>query len=104
MRKSLLILSFFLAIPVVNATEQAELDQAIRQLESAKKALDRANKVTNNLRVQERIYFDYKKAHQEIDLVIQGIKAYTNGNRAQPRDPRQIRTLTGEYDKVRANK
>lgn len=101
MRPFIFLLSFCCVIPFVNATEQAELDQAIRQLESAKLALERANKVTHNIRVQERIYFDYAKARGEIDLIIRGIKQYTNGNRAQPRDPSQIRTLTGEYDKVR---
>lgn len=100
-RTSLFFLSFFFATSIAFATEQAELDQAIRQLESAKKALDRAKKA-NQIRVQERIYFDYAKANQEIDLVIRGIKQYTNGNRSQPRDPRQVRTLTGEYDKVRS--
>lgn len=102
MRKSLLILSFCFAVPFVNATEQSELDQAIRQLQSAKAALARANKSVNNIRLQERVYFDYAKANSEIDLIISGIKQYTNGNRSQPRDPRKVRTLTGEYDKVRA--
>lgn len=102
MRKSLFILSLCFVSTFSNATEQSELDQAIRQLQSAKVALERANKATRNIRVQERVYFDYVKAHQEIDLIIRGIKQYSNGNRAQPRDPRQVKTLTGEYDKVRA--
>ncbi|MFU2099425.1 RAQPRD family integrative conjugative element protein [Mannheimia haemolytica] len=102
MRKSLFILSLCFVSTFSNATEQSELDQAIRQLQSAKVALERANKATQNIRVQERVYFDYVKAHQEIDLIIRGIKQYSNGNRAQPRDPRQVKTLTGEYDKVRA--
>lgn len=102
MRKSLFILSLCFVSTFSNATEQAELDQAIRQLQSAKVALERANKAAQNIRVQERVYFDYVKAHQEIDLIIRGIKQYSNGNRAQPRDPRQVKTLTGEYDKVRA--
>lgn len=104
MRKSLFILSFAFtfAVPFASATEQSELDQAIRQLQSAKIALARAEQAAKHIRVQERVYFDYVKARQEIDLVIQGINQYTNGNRAQPRDPRQVKTLTGEYDKVRA--
>lgn len=101
MRKSLFILSLCFTSSFANATEQSELDQAVRQLQSAKIALERANKAAKHIRVQERVYFDYVKANQEIDLVIQGIKQYTNGNRAQPRDPRQIKTLTGEYDRVR---
>lgn len=102
MRKFLFVLSLCSAVPLATATEQAELDQAIRQLQSAKVALERANKTAHHLRVQDRVYFDYAKARSEIDLIITGIKQYTNGTRAQPRDPREVRTLTGEYDKVRA--
>lgn len=103
MRK-LIFLSIFLLPHLALATEQSELDQAIKQLQSAKAALNRANHAANGVRQQERVYFDYFKARQEIDLVIQGIRLYVNGSRAQPRDPSQIRVLTGDYDKVKATK
>ncbi|WP_419851715.1 RAQPRD family integrative conjugative element protein [Actinobacillus pleuropneumoniae] len=84
------------------ASEQSELDQAIRQLESAKKALARAQNSAKSMQVKDRVYFDYAKARQDIDLIKLGIDRYINSNRAQPRDPRQIRTLSGAYDHVKA--
>lgn len=85
----------------VFADEQAELEQAIRQLESAKQALVRAQQQAKGSNVKTRFYFDYLKARKEIDTVRTGIYHYLNNDRAQPRDPRDIRTLSGEYEKTR---
>ena len=97
-----LLISTFFSFPVY-ANEKAEIEQAIRHLESAQQALYRAQKHASNIRVKDRVYFDYAKAKQDIAIVRDGIDRYINSNRAQPRDPRQIRTLSGEYDKVRVN-
>ncbi|MDO5055640.1 MAG: RAQPRD family integrative conjugative element protein [Pasteurella oralis] len=86
------------------ADEQAELEQAIRQLESAKQALVRAQQQAKGSNIKTRFYFDYAKARKEIDTVRSGIYYYLNNDRAQPRDPRAVRTLSGEYEKVRATK
>lgn len=98
---SIFLFSITLSPSLSYGSEQAELDQAIRQLESAKKALERAKVSANATKVKQRIYFDYIKAYQDIDLIKTGIDRYINSNRAQPRDPRQIRALLGEYDKVK---
>lgn len=106
MRKiTLFLLISSLFPPLSYASERAELDQALRQLESAKQALYRAQvqaRQSSQVQVKERFYFDYLKARQDIDLVKSGIFQYLNNDRAQPRDPRQIRTLSGQYDKMRA--
>ncbi|MDO5055668.1 MAG: RAQPRD family integrative conjugative element protein [Pasteurella oralis] len=86
------------------ADERAELEQAIRQLESAKQALVRAQQQAKGSNIKTRFYFDYAKARKEIDTVRSGIYYYLNNDRAQPRDPRVVRTLSGEYEKVRVIK
>ncbi|MDU8924311.1 RAQPRD family integrative conjugative element protein [Pasteurellaceae bacterium LIM206] len=99
---SIFLVSLILSpVSQAQASEQSELDQAVRQLESAKKALDRAQISEKSVRVKDRVYFDYTKARRDIDLVKFGISRYINSNRAQPRDPRQIRTLSGVYDNVK---
>lgn len=104
MRKSLFALILFLsAVASAHAQESAELEQAIRQLNSAKQALLRAEKIAKTT-PHQRLYFHYPQAHQDIDLVVQGIRHYINSERLQPRDPRQLKTLSGEYDKLRAVK
>ncbi|OOS00872.1 hypothetical protein B0187_00845 [Haemophilus paracuniculus] len=95
----LLIASSAFYSPLSSASEQSELDQAKRQLEAARQALFRAKAEAE--RNRSRVYFDYASANQDITLIQQGIDRYINSNRAQPRDPRQIRTLSGDYDKVR---
>lgn len=107
MRKSLIIFLFpaLFAVPSF-ANEQAELDQALRQLESAKQALYRAQqqaRQSSKVQVKARFYFDYLKARQDIELVKEGIHHYLNTDRAQPRDPRQLKTLSGDYNKIRAS-
>lgn len=99
-----LFLSACLFSANVLADEQAELEQAIRQLESAKQALVRAKAQAKDSRVKTRFYFDYAKAKKEIDTVQLGIYYYLNNDRAQPRNPRDIRTLSGEYERTKASK
>lgn len=86
------------------ADEQAELAQAIRQLNAAKQALVRAQKQAASTQVKSRFYFDYAKAQKDIEAVKQGIHYFLNNSRAQPRDPRLMRTLSGEYERSRGNK
>lgn len=97
------ILIFSASLFSINAYahEQAELEQAIRQLESAKQALIRAQQYTKDAKVKTRFYFDYAKARKEIEMIRSGIHHYLNNDRAQPRDPRTITTLSGEYEKTR---
>ncbi|QPB42852.1 integrative conjugative element protein, RAQPRD family [Rodentibacter haemolyticus] len=103
MRNPVFIFLFSLACSTVAyADETSELEQAMRQLESAKQALVRAQK-SANAGLKSRLYFDYQKAHQDINTVKVGINLYINGDRAQPRDPRKLKTLSGYYDKVRKN-
>lgn len=96
---SILFTSFFFSVEVW-ASETAEIEQAKRQLESAKQALLRAEKSARNM-AKPRVYFDYRKAQQDITLIQQGLDRYLNSNRAQPRDPSRLRTLSGDYDKVK---
>ncbi|WP_245853355.1 RAQPRD family integrative conjugative element protein [Pasteurella oralis] len=100
-----LLIMFSLGISTLAyAGEQAELEQAIRQLKSAQQALVRAENNARSSGIKNRIYFDYDKAHKEIETISSGIYFYINSDRAQPRDPRQLSTLTGEYNKQRVNK
>ncbi|ERF77319.1 integrative conjugative element protein, RAQPRD family [Gallibacterium anatis] len=78
------------------ASEQAELAQAIKQLQSAKQALQRA-KALAGTKPQQRIYFYYDQANQDINLVEQGIFNYLNHSRAQPRKPSELQELSGDY-------
>ncbi len=98
-----LIFSTALWAGVSYASEQAELDQALKQLVSAQQALMRADKASRQTHIKNRVYFDYKQAHDDIYLIKQGIERYINSNRAQPRDPRLMRGLSGDYDRVRTN-
>ncbi|QIA76791.1 RAQPRD family integrative conjugative element protein [Rodentibacter caecimuris] len=103
MRNAAFVFLFsFVCSAVAYADETSELEQAMRQLESAKQALIRAQK-SANAGLKSRLYFDYQKAHQDINTVKQGINLYINGDRAQPRDPRKLKSLSGYYDKLRKN-
>ena len=82
------------------ASEQSELAQAIRQLNAAEQALVRAQ---NQARtdVKHRFYFDYKAARADIHKVRTGIDNYVNSERAQPRNPKQLKSLSGDYERNR---
>ncbi|MGQ9444977.1 integrative conjugative element protein, RAQPRD family [[Pasteurella] aerogenes] len=101
MRKIVISLLCLCASTIAFADEQSELQQAIRQLESSKQALIRAEQQAK-VGLRSRVYFDYRKAQQEIQEIERGINQFINSSRSQPRDPSQIRTLTGDY--MRSNK
>lgn len=81
------------------ASESAELAQAIAQLTSAEQSLIRAKE--QNTDISARFYFDYVKAMHEIQTVRHGIYRYLNNERAQPRDPNKLGTVSGLYEKRR---
>ena len=85
---------------VVQATENEQLAQAIKQLEAAKLSLQRAAEQAK-LSEKSREYFDYTAAKQEITTVQEGIKQYINPSRAIPRNPKAIRSLKEDYTKLR---
>ena len=98
MSKSLLCCCVLLCASstVAMASEHAELAQAIKQLQSAKQALQRA-KALAGTEPQQRIYFHYDQANKDISLVENGIFNYLNYSRAQPRKPSQLQELSGDY-------
>ena len=85
---------------VVQATENEQLAQAIKQLEAAKLSLQRAAEQAK-LSEKSREYFDYTAAKQDITTVQEGIKQYINPSRAIPRNPKAIRSLKEDYTKLR---
>lgn len=82
------------------ASEQSELAQAIRQLNAAEQALMRAQNQART-EVKHRFYFDYPSARADINKVRSGINNYINSERAQPRHPKQLKNLSGDYERNR---
>ncbi|HII3839974.1 TPA: RAQPRD family integrative conjugative element protein [Pasteurella multocida] len=82
------------------ASEQSELAQAIRQLNAAEQALTRAQNQART-EVKYRFYFDYPSARADINKVRIGINNYINSERALPRNPKQLKDLSGEYERNR---
>ncbi|AWX14712.1 conjugal transfer protein [Mergibacter septicus] len=99
--KKFLLLSGCLLLysPHLYASESAELAQAIAQLTAAEQSLIRAKE--QNTDISTRFYFDYVKAMHEIQTVRHGIYRYLNNERAQPRDPNKLGTVSGLYEKRR---
>ena len=87
----------------VFANESQELDQAIRQLNAVKTALIRASQEAKieNQNIHRRAYFDYRTALKDVDTIKRGIQHYLNPKRQSPRNPRELRTLTDDYSKLR---
>ena len=83
-----------------SATEQSELAQAIRQLNAAEQALVRAQ-AQARADIKHRFYFDYQTARADIQKIRTGIDNYVNAERAQPRNPKQLKTLSGDYERNR---
>ena len=80
------------------ASEQSELAQAVRQLNAAEQALMRAQNQART-EVKHRFYFDYPSARADINKVRSGINNYINSERAQPRNPKQLKNLSGDYER-----
>ena len=80
------------------ASEQSELTQAVRQLNAAEQALMRAQNQART-EVKHRFYFDYPSARADINKVRSGINNYINSERAQPRNPKQLKNLSGDYER-----
>ena len=87
----------------VHASEESELDQAIRQLNAAEQALARAKQQAKT-DIKHRFYFDYQQAQTDIDKIRRGINRYVNSERAQPRDMKQLKALSGDYERHRGSK
>lgn len=99
-RKLILVVAPFVAFNV-QATEKAQLAQAIKQLEAAQLSLKRAAIVAQTS-AKSREYFDYRAVMQDINSIKSGINQYINPSRAIPRDPNALRTLTEDYTKLRS--
>ena len=80
------------------ASEQSELAQAVRQLNAAEQALMRAQNQART-EVKHRFYFDYPSARADINKVRSGINNYINSERAQPRNPKKLKNLSGDYER-----
>lgn len=80
------------------ASEQSELAQAVRQLNAAEQALMRAQNQART-EVKHRFYFDYPSARADINKVRSGINNYINSERAQPRNPKQLKNLSSDYER-----
>ncbi|EHK90243.1 RAQPRD family integrative conjugative element protein [Aggregatibacter actinomycetemcomitans] len=88
------------SLPTAIASEQSELAQAMRQLNAAEQALMRAKNQART-EVKHRFYFDYPSARADINKVRSGINNYINSERAQPRNPKQLKDLSGDYERNR---
>lgn len=96
-----LILGLLFSAVSVQATEQEQLAQAIKQLDAAKLSLQRAA-ASAKVSAKSREYFDYAAARQDISTVQEGIKQYINPSRAIPRNPRAVRSLKEDYLNLRS--
>ncbi|AKO30855.1 hypothetical protein RZ60_03635 [[Haemophilus] ducreyi] len=85
---------------LAQATEQEQLEQAIKQMDAAKLSLQRAAQQAKTS-VKSREFFDYTAAQRDITTVQEGIKQYINPSRAIPRNPKAVRALTEDYTKLR---
>ena len=96
-----LALGLLFGVATVQATEQEQLAQAIKQLEAAKLSLQRPA-ASAKVSEKRREYFDYAAAKQDISTVQEGIKQYINPSRAIPRNPKAIRSLKEDYLHLRS--
>jgi RAQPRD family integrative conjugative element protein len=75
-----------------NASEQANLEVMIRQLNALEDTARRSAQVAEE--PGQRYFFDYQRLASDIQRVRQGLQDYLTPSRAQPRDPAE---LTGNY-------
>lgn len=99
-KKVLFAVSMSMMTLTVQASEKAQLAQAIKQLEAAQLSLNRAEAVAQTSE-KNREYFDYQAARRDINAIKSGINQYINPKRAIPRDPNAFRRLQEDYTKLR---
>lgn len=75
-----------------SASEQANLEVMIRQLNALEDTARRSAQVADE--PGQRYFFDYERLATDIQRIRQGLQGYLTPSRAQPRDPVE---LTGEY-------
>ncbi len=91
------LLLLVLSLPsLVNASpESTQLVLALKQLDSVKNSLERAQS-SASADPQSRYFFDYLQAQQDITAVEQGIRRYLSPARAQPR---AVQPLSASYQR-----
>ncbi|MFZ7172553.1 RAQPRD family integrative conjugative element protein [Pasteurella multocida] len=99
-KKVLLAVAVSMMALTVQASENAQLAQAIKQLEAAQRSLTRAEALAQTSE-KNREYFDYQAARRDINAIKSGINQYINPTRAIPRDPNASRRLQEDYTKLR---
>lgn len=75
-----------------NASEQANIEVMIRQLNALEDSARRSAHVADE--PGQRYYFDYERLAGDIQRIRQGLQDYLTPSRAQPRD---LAELTGNY-------
>lgn len=75
-----------------SASEQANLDVMIRQLNALEDTARRSAQVADE--PGKRFFFDYQRLAGDIARIRHGLEGYLTQSRAQPRDPVE---LSGQY-------
>ncbi|NNA99287.1 conjugal transfer protein [Pseudomonas gessardii] len=75
-----------------SASEQANLDVMIRQLNALEDTARRSAQIADE--PGKRYFFDYQRLAGDIARIRLGLEAYLTPSRAQPRDPVE---LSGQY-------
>lgn len=78
-----------------SASEQANLEVMIRQLNALEDTARRSAKVADE--PGKRYFFDYQRLTGDIERIRHGLEGYLTPSRAQPRDPAEI---SGDYTKT----
>lgn len=78
-----------------SASEQANLEVMIRQLNALEDTARRSAQVADE--PGKRYYFDYQRLAGDIERIRHGLEGYMTPSRAQPRDPADI---SGDYTKT----
>ncbi|WP_248916087.1 RAQPRD family integrative conjugative element protein [Pseudomonas moorei] len=78
-----------------SASEQANLEVMIRQLNALEDTARRSAKVSDE--PGKRFFFDYQRLAGDIEKIRHGLEGYLTPTRAQPRDPTEI---SGDYTKT----
>lgn len=91
----LLSLTACVATPAA-ADEKDELATALRIITQLQASLERARvgAIQASPEEQSRYFFDYQRAHADLNTISSGIAHYLEPSRAQPRDFTQV---TGQY-------
>lgn len=84
--------SFTSIAHAAGASEQANIEVMIRQLNALEDSARRSATITSE--PGQRYHFDYERLAGDIQRVRQGLQEYLTPSRAQPRDPAE---LAGKY-------